>query len=56
MCCKKIHSASLLVEIKIGAFGLKTNVCDSCLNDLIEKVKCELGIDEEEDKKDNSNV
>lgn len=49
--CKKIHSESLMQQIKIGNFQLNTNICQECLSELIDKIKCDLGL-EIEDKKE----
>ena len=44
--CK--NETRIVTELKLGKFQLKTYICEACLEDLAEKVKSELGIEEEE--------
>lgn len=46
--CKK--TTDMITELKLGEFVLKTYICKGCLSDLAEKLKNELGIDDEEEK------
>lgn len=43
------NETSTFTELKLGRFlNLKICVCDSCLKDLAEKVKGELGLEDDE--------
>ena len=48
--CK--NDALVVTELKLGPFlNLKTYICDSCLKDLADKVKSELGVEDLESTK-----
>lgn len=44
------NETRVVTELKLGNFQIKTYICEACLVDLAEKIKNELGIEEEEEK------